>query len=129
MCKRYLYFILLIAVLVPATASEVSGPLSYVRYNENGYTITGDDAPSLLLEYEILSVDISNGTTIDTDHFYYAGTREGDRIDFLGNTYLMESVHDTAVLSTELWKGQVLNKVMKRSAFGRVCSKMYRISV
>ncbi|WP_214045131.1 S-layer protein domain-containing protein [Methanomethylovorans sp.] len=106
MCKRYLYFILLIAVLVPATASEVSGPLSYVRYNENGYTITGADAPSLLLENEILSVDISNGTTIDTDHFYYAGTREGDRIDFLGNTYLMESVHDTAVLSTELWKGQ-----------------------
>jgi len=104
--KRYLYFILLIAIVVPAIASEVSGPLSYVRYDENGYTITGADAPSLLLAKEILSIDLSNGTTIDADHFYYAGTQEGNKIDYLGNTYLIENINDTAVLSTELWEGQ-----------------------
>ncbi|OPY21754.1 MAG: hypothetical protein A4E24_00391 [Methanomethylovorans sp. PtaU1.Bin093] len=106
MYKRYLYFILLIAIIVPVTASEVSGPLSYARYDEKGYTITGADAPSLLLEKEILAIDLSNGTTIDADHFYYAGTQEGNEIDYLGNTYLIENINDTAVLSTELWEGQ-----------------------
>lgn len=87
-------------------ASEVSGPLSYARYDENGYTITGADAPSLLLGKEILSIDLSNGTNIDADHFYYAGTQDENKIDYLGNTYLIENINDTAVLSTELWKGQ-----------------------
>lgn len=105
MYTRYLYFILLVAVIVPAAAYEVSGPLSYVKYDGTGYTITGADAPSLLLEQEILSIDLSNGTTIDSDHFYYAGTQEDEQIDYLGNTYRIEQVNDTAVLSRELWKG------------------------
>lgn len=104
MYKRYLYLILLILIIVPSTASEVSGPLSYVKYDGNGYTITGADAPSLLLEKEILSIDLSNGTTIDPDHFYYAGTQEENKVDYLGKAYTIEVINDTAVLSAELWK-------------------------
>ncbi|WP_370572046.1 hypothetical protein, partial [Methanomethylovorans sp.] len=96
-------------VIVPAIASEVSGPLSYVKYDGKGYTITGADAPSLLLEKEILSIDLSNGTTIYPDHFYYAGTQEENKVDYLGNTYTVEIINDTAVLSAELWKGQGMN--------------------
>jgi len=96
-------------MIIPVAASEVSGPLSYVRYDGSGYTITGADAPSLLLEKEILSIDLSNGTTIDAYHFYYAGTQEENKIDYLGNTYTIENINDTAVLSTELWKAQDMN--------------------
>ncbi len=96
-------------MIVPAIASEVSGPLSYVKYDGKGYTITGADAPSLLLEKEILSIDLSNGTTIYPDHFYYAGTQEENKVDYLGNTYTVEIINDTAVLSAELWKGQGMN--------------------
>ena len=78
-------------MIVPVASSEVTGPLSYVKYDGQSYTITGADAPSLLLDKEMLSIDLSNGTTIDSDHFYYAGLRVDVIMKLLMvHLYLME---------------------------------------
>lgn len=92
-------------MIVPVAASEVTGPLSYVKYDGKSYTITGADAPSLLLDKEMLSIDLSNGTIIDSDHFYYAATQEENKTDYLGKPYTIDVINDTAILSTELWEG------------------------
>ncbi|WP_321420503.1 PGF-pre-PGF domain-containing protein [uncultured Methanomethylovorans sp.] len=109
MYKKILCLILLTVIIAPVAASEVTGPLSYVKYDGKSYTITGADAPSLLSDKEILSIDLSNGTTIDSDHFYYAATQEENRTDYLGKAYTIDVINDTAVLSSELWKGLNMN--------------------
>jgi len=102
--KIFTVLFILCALTGAAMADEIRGPVFPAYFDGSSYTITGNDAPSLLKPGETIRIDTSDGYNIDPEHFYYVGINNGKTIPYLGSEYYVESMENEAILKQKVWE-------------------------
>jgi PGF-pre-PGF domain-containing protein len=104
MGKFILLLISLVLVSSLACAGEIRAPVYPTHFEGSLYEVTGTNAPSMLRELELLHIDTSDGFTIDSDHFYYAGLNSNSNTDYLGADYEIKKIdYSEVILQRKAW--------------------------
>lgn len=103
MWKFTLLSISLILFSSLAYAGENRAPVYPTHFEGSLYEISGKNAPSMLRGLELLHIDTSDGFTIDSDHFYYAGLNSNSNTGYLGEDYKIKKIDSEVILQRKAW--------------------------